>query len=167
MAELAHFSPRAPCSVLARVWLWRPVSSPEVPAPGAGAGRPRRAGHERKGWNRWATRVEDPGGSSQVMAQLGQPGSRSEAGESCSLTGQQAVVAGAQGEAAPKLLELLAENPQTAGRQRFPQHKTPAPIKKKRTPSKLKLFASPKTREIKLKGRLGGAVFCIHVGQKV
>lgn len=64
MAELAHFSPRAPCSVLARVWLWRPVSSPEVPAPGAGAGRPRRAGHERKGWNRWATRVEDPGGSS-------------------------------------------------------------------------------------------------------
>lgn len=93
------------------MWPRRPVSSPEVPAPGAVTGRPGGAGRKRVGWNCWANQVEDPGGSSQVIAQLGQPESGSDAGESCFPTGQRAVEAGTQGEAARKLLELLAENP--------------------------------------------------------
>lgn len=39
------------------------------------------------------------------------PESRSDTGENCFPTGQQAVEAGAQGETAPRLPELLAENP--------------------------------------------------------
>lgn len=90
MAEPARLSPQASCSVLARVWPRQPVSSP-----GAITGRPCRAGHEHVGWT----------------ARGDLPESRSDTGENCFPTGQQAVEASAQGETAPKLPELLAENP--------------------------------------------------------